>query len=142
MAHYLVVAHRTLIGEHLLNEVRRRMEAGPCDVHLVVPVQHPTDHQWSQGEVEQRARERLAEGIERFRELGATVDGEIGDVDPITAMATAERAARLAGNPFDEVLLSTLPKGPSKWLGLDAVSRARAKVDIPVTHLVPERIPS
>lgn len=142
MAHYLVVAHRTLVGPHLLGEVIARTEAGPCDFHLVVPVEHPTDHPWSQGEVEERARERLAEGLRRFAEIGASADGEIGDVDPVTAIATVVRSRQLAGaDPFDEVLLSTLPPGPSRWLRLDVLSRARARVDFPVTHLVALRDP-
>ena len=146
MAHYLVVAHRTLIGPAVTDEVRRRIDdaaqtGGPAHhFHLVVPVRHPTDHRWSQGEVEEAARQRLDEALQRFREMGADVDGEVGDVDPVTALVTAERAARLAGDPYDEVLLSTLPQGVSRWLGLDSVSRAKARVNIPVTHLVAERV--
>ena len=142
MKHILVVAHRTLVGEHLLTEVRTRMDAGSCHFHLVVPVRHPRDHAWSDGEVESLARDRLAEGLEAFRSAGAEVDGEIGDVDPVTAIEMAERSARLAGRPFDEILLSTLPIGPSSWLGLDSVTRARDRVTVPVTHLVARDVPA
>lgn len=139
MARYLVVAHRTLIGDHLLSEVRRRMDSGRCRFHLLVPVRHPSDHPWSEGEVRQAARDRLVDGLEEFKSLGADVDGEIGDVDPVVAIAAAERQARLDGDPFDEVILSTLPMGPSKWLGLDVLTRIRARIDVPVTHLVVSR---
>ena len=139
MARCLVVAHRTLIGDALLDEVRRRTSEGAWRFHLLVPVRHPSDRPWSEGQVADVARRRLAEGLERFRDLGARADGEIGDVDPVVAIAAAERTARLAGDPFDEVLLSTLPRGPSRWLGLDVLSRARARIAVPVTHVVAER---
>lgn len=139
MARCLVVAHRTLIGDHLRHEVLRRVERGPCRFHLLVPVRHPSDHPWSEGEVRKVARERLADGLEAFRSWGVEADGEIGDVDPVVAVAAAERQARLDGDPFDEVILSTLPVGPSRWLGLDVVTRVRARIDVPVTHVVAER---
>jgi hypothetical protein len=139
MARCLVVAHRTLIGDHLLSEVRQRMERGPSRFHLLVPVRHPSTGPWSEGQVREAARLRLDDGLEVFRSLGAEVGGEIGDVDPVVAIAAAERQARLDGDPFDEVILSTLPMGPSKWLGLDVVTRTRARIATPVTHLVAER---
>jgi hypothetical protein len=142
MAQYLVVAHRTLLDPHLLDEVRRRIDEGPSVFHLVVPVHHPRDHPWSQGEVEARARERLEEGLSRFRELGAEAEGEVGDVDPVSALKDAVGRLRIEGREFDEVILSTQPPGPSRWLGLDVVTRARRAVDIPVTHVVAGRVPA
>ncbi len=139
MARCLVVAHRTLIGDHLLDEVRHRIDQGPCRFHLLVPVRHPSDKPWSDGQVRRAALDRLEDGLEVFRSIGAEVDGEIGDVDPVVAIAAVERQARLAGDPFDEVILSTLPMGPSKWLGLDVLTRVRARISVPVTHLVADR---
>lgn len=138
MARYLVVAHRTLIGPHLLEEV---VERGDASFHLVVPVEHPTTARWSDGGVEAAAADRLDEGLARFREAGLDVDGEVGDSHPVAAMNDALIAARAAGRPFDEVLLSTLPRGPSRWLRLDVVSRAREIADVPVTHPVAEGAP-
>ena len=37
---YLVVAHRTLVEDHLLDHVRSLCADGDCTFHLVVPVQH------------------------------------------------------------------------------------------------------
>ena len=138
MTHYLVVAHRTLIGEHLLAEAQRRMELGPCEFHLVVPVTHPVGA-WSQGRVDATARERLEEGLEAFREIGATADGMIGDVSPATAVEDALRTHADAGLEIDEIILSTLPAGPSRWLKLDVLSRVHERTELPVTHLVAER---
>lgn len=139
MAQYLVVAHRTLVGDDLLDEVRHRIAPGNA-FHLVVPVHHPTDHAWSNGEVEATARGRLEEGLARFHDLGAEADGEVGDVDPTTATAAAVRSRAIAGGaPFDEVLLSTLPPGISRWLRLDPARRIRERTGLPVTHVVGER---
>lgn len=139
MAHYLVVAHRTLVGPELLDEVQSRV--GPdAAFHLLVPVEHPSDHAWSQGEVQAKAAERLAEGLDRFRQLGVAVDGTVGDVDPVTAITTVIRDRTMAGEPpFDEVLLSTLARGPSRWLKLDVVSRTRERTGLPVTHVAASR---
>lgn len=138
MNRYLIVAHRTLIGEHLLAEAARRMEHGPCEFHLVVPVSHPVGS-WTQGGVEAVARARLEEGLEAFRDIGAVADGIVGDVSPATAVEDALRFHTEAGREIDEIILSTLPPGPSRWLKLDVLSRVQERTEIPVTHLVAER---
>jgi hypothetical protein len=137
MSAYLVVAHRTLVEDHLLDHVRTLCAEGDCRFHLVVPVRHPVDHAWSDGEVHAAAEARLAEGLDAFQAAGATVTGEVGDANPVYAVAAALRAA-----PDDDwagIVVSTLPPGLSRWLGLDAVSRIRREYDLPVTHLVAER---
>ena len=39
---------------------------------------------------------------------------------------------------FDEIILSTLPAGVSKWLGRDLPSRVRRSFPLPLTHLIEE----
>ncbi|HET6951344.1 MAG TPA: hypothetical protein VFI47_13265 [Acidimicrobiales bacterium] len=140
MSAYLVVAHRTLVEDHLLDHARSLCAAGDCRFHLVVPVRHPTDHAWSDGEIAAVAEARLAEGLEAFRGIGAEVSGEVGDTNPVYAVATALRSA-----PAEEwagIIVSTLPPRISRWLGLDVVSRIRREFDLPVTHLVARRTPA
>jgi hypothetical protein len=132
MRTYLVVAHRTLVGRSLVDHVTTLGPPGEVRLHLVVPVRHPTDHVWSDGEVEAVARARLDEGLAAFRALGFEVTGEVGDANPVYAVTTALRSA--PSQP-DGVIVSTLPAGVSKWLHLDAVSRIRREVDLPVTHV-------
>jgi hypothetical protein len=140
MQAHLVVAHRTLIGDHLLDHARRLIAAGPCRFHLVVPVTIPRDHAWSDGEVTAAAEARLAEGVEAFTATGATVSGEVGDANPVYAVAAALRAQPDAD--WQSIIVSTLPPGVSRWLGLDAVSRIRREYDLPVTHLVAAGTPA
>jgi hypothetical protein len=132
MRTYLVVAHRTLIGPTLVDHVRTLGPPDECHLHLVVPVHHPTDHPWSDGEVETVARARLEEGLTAFRALGFEVSGEIGDANPVYAVTAALRKAAFR---CDGVIVSTLPSGVSRWLHIDAVSRIRREVDLPVTHV-------
>ena len=114
------------------------MEEGPAHFHLLVPISHPNDHAWSHGECIAHAEERLAEGLEAFRELGADVSGEVsGDHHPVGAMV-----AVLRERDVDEVILSTLPSGPSRWLKLDVVSRAQEKYRGPITHVIASREPA
>lgn len=140
MSTYLVVAHRTLVEDHLLDHVRSLCAAGDCAFHLVVPVTHPRDHAWSDGEVEGAARERLDDGLAAFAESGARATGEVGDANPVYAVATALRRSGI--EDWAGIIVSTLPAGISRWLGLDVVSRLKRDFDLPVTHLEAARAPA
>jgi len=143
MQTYLVVAHRTLVGQHLLDHVRTISdEAGPggCRFYLVVPVRHPRDHAWTDGEVEATARARLDEGLAAFRNVGVEATGEVGDANPVYAASTALRNRPFGDEDWDGIIVSTLPPGVSHWLGLDVVSRIKREFDIPVTHVVAPKV--
>jgi hypothetical protein len=130
--HYLVVANRTLVGEHLLDAVRQRLTEGPCHFHVVVPASHSSGT-FTEGEARAQARERLEQGLARFRDIGAEVDGEVGDAAPVVAIGDA-----LQAHPYDEIILSTLPPGPSRWLKQDLPHRIQRTYTVPLTHLVAE----
>jgi hypothetical protein len=38
--------------------------------------------------------------------------------------------------PADEIVISTLPPGESRWLEHDVVERTHREVDLPMTHVV------
>jgi hypothetical protein len=130
MRHYLVVANRTLGGQHLVDAVRLRMLDGECTFHIVVPASHPSST-WTEGQVMAEAQERLDDALARFGELGATATGEVGDASPVRAIGDV-----LLREPVDEVILSTLPPGPSRWLRQDVVHRVHRNYDVPVIHIV------
>ena len=147
---YLVVANQTLGGEPLMSEIRDRIARGPCEFIVVVPATYPTDlaATWTlpidpafgiepidTSEQIERARAQAEERLDRvltdIRDCGATAVGELGDPDPMRAIEEVlERRA------FDEVILSTLPAGISRWLGMDLPTRCERRVDIPVTTLI------
>jgi hypothetical protein len=132
MEQYLVVANRTLGGEHLLDEVRRRLDAGGCRFHVVVPVTPVHEHGgWNEGHSRAEAQQRLDVALDRFRALGAEVSGELGDPSPVLAISDALRK-----QPFDGIILSTLQPGLSRWLKLDLPHRVERDFGLPVQHIV------
>ena len=141
MRRYLVVAHKTLGGAHLIDHLRSLREEGPCRFLLLVPVQHPADHVWTEGEVNAAARRKLQEGLDLLHEERIVADGEIGDANPVQAVNTVLRREGPEG--FTGIILSTLPPGPSRWLHWDVLSRMqREHPELPITHLVAERVPA
>jgi GABA permease len=138
MGRYLVVANRTLGGDHLIDALRQRIGHGECAIHVLVPASHTsTGAFWTEGEAMAHAQEQLDHAMARFRELGCEVTGEVGDASPVRAVGDV-----LLHDSFDEIILSTLPPGPSRWLRQDVVHRLQRGVDIPVTHVVAVEAPA
>jgi hypothetical protein len=138
MRRYLIVANKTLLGDPLLARVRECLAAGPCQFHLVVPASHvPGRGMWMEGRERALAAERLGIALERFRALDpeAEVDGEVGDTRPIDAI----RDAMLHAGRFDEIILSTLPPGLSKWLRQDLPHRVERTFELPTSTIVAAR---
>lgn len=132
MRRYLVVANQTLGGDHLLQMLQDRMVEGDCFFYVLVPASSDP-RAWShslEGDRE-RADARLREALGRFKRLGANVHGEVGDPRPDDAVLDV-----LSREPFDEVIVSTLPPGISRWLRMDVVSRIRRAASIPVRHVI------
>jgi len=137
MRRYLVISNQTLSSEALIETVRSCLATGPCHFHVVVPATHATDHMtWTEGHDRAVAQQRLDAALERFAELGADADGEVGDARPLDAI----RDARLSHPDFDELILVTLPPGISRWLRQDLLHRVRRSVDLPLTHLIAEPV--
>ena len=137
MRRYLVVANQTLGGEHLADKVREYMAVGDAEFHIVVPASHSEHLVWTEGQARAMAQERLAEALQRFRDLGAKADGEVGDDSPLRAIGDV-----LQREQFDEIILSTLPPGPSRWLKQDLPHRVVRSFNLPVTHVVAMREPA
>ena len=134
MRRYLVVANQTLGGEHLMEKVRECMTAGPCRFSVVVPATDRPGVMQTEARAHRDAQTRLDAALARFREAGADVTGRIGDARPMEAVRDA-----LLHDSFDEIILSTLPSGPSAWIRQDLPHRVRKAFDLPVTHLIAKR---
>ena len=134
MRQYLIVANLTLGGEALWQEVRDRMEQGPCRFHVLAPATHdPKAGTWTDEEATAAARARVEQALRQLQELGAEADGEVGDIRSLDSTLDALRA-----HDYDEIILSTLPPTMSRWLNMDLPTRLRRTVNVPVTHVVGE----
>lgn len=136
MRRYLVVANQTLDSQQLRDRILAAMATEPCGFHLVVPASHPSGA-WTEGEAHALAARRLETALAGFRAIGADVTGEVGDPSPVRAIADV-----LLEEAFDEIFLSTLPPGPSRWLRQDVVHRVQRTCAIPCTHIVAEAEPA
>ena len=135
MRSYLVVGNQTLDSPELLEAIKERMASGPARFHVVVPAT-PVQRglTWDEDEARIEAQDRLTAAIGRLVELDAVVSGEIGHRDPIEATEDA-----LRGREVDEVILSTLPPGISRWLGQDVPSRLKGSITVPVAVVTTQR---
>jgi hypothetical protein len=117
----LIVAYRTAGTPALLDEVRRRAAQERCHFALLVPRPY-----WDPETEEAALTLELAIPVLEDA-TGGQVEGLIGDTDPLVAVAeTLER------EPFDEVIVSTLPARVSHWLHRDLPSRVE-QLGVPVT---------
>lgn len=150
MSRYLIVANQTLGGGQLLREVEERVARGEARFHVVVPMVEPTLEatDWapqdpafgipvrtaaSTGALEEarrRSEHRLQAMVASITALGGQADGEVGSTDPVRAVSSV-----LDREAFDEVIISTLPAGISRWLKLDLASRVARLAHCPVTTI-------
>jgi hypothetical protein len=137
MRSILVVANQTLGGDALTRRMRDAVVAEPCRFHLAVPAT-PTGHMltWSEGEAHVVAQRRLDDALRRLEQEGFSVTGEVSDPNPMLAITDALRHDR-----YDEVILSTLPVGVSRWVRLDLPSRIRRRFGVKLTHVVADAEP-
>jgi hypothetical protein len=132
MHRYLVVANRTLAGTHLFEQLSELAQHDRCSFHVIVPAEPPRNRAWTESEARSIASARLEQALKRFAALDADVDGEVGDADP----ALAVEDVLLRGEPFDAIVLSTLPPGLSRWLRLDLPHRLEGRTGLRVIHIV------
>jgi GABA permease len=126
--HLLVVANRTVDSPELLAALKERREHGPIHVTMLVPAAYSERAQ---------AERRLESAIASLSADGIPAEGTIGDADPIVAVQEAWNPGR-----YDEVVVSTLTEGASRWLQIDLPHRVARLTDCQVKHVaVPVRRP-
>lgn len=125
--HLLVVANQTVDSPELMAALRERAEQGSIHVTLLAPVRYG-----ERGAV----RARLDGAVARLAAAGIAAECRLGDADPVVAVQEAWNPRR-----YDEVIVSTLATGSSRWLRVDVPHRIARLTDCPVRH-VESRVPA
>jgi hypothetical protein len=121
----LVVANVTAASDELLEVLTQRGERADCTFTLLVPATGGG----SAGR--QAAQEGLDTALNRLRAAGLSVEGKVGDPDPVVAVHDVWDPMH-----FDEIVISTLPTGASRWLAVDLPHRVEKLTGVQVQHVV------
>jgi hypothetical protein len=119
----LVIANQTADSPELVAALEERARQGPAEFTLLVPPLSGVDRT--------EARERVERVVKRWAEAGLEATGELGDSDPIVAVKEAWDPGR-----FDEIIVSTLATGTSRWLQIDLPHRVERMTGVGVRHVV------
>ncbi len=129
----LVIASQTADSPELARAVARRADEGPCAFTLLVPATARILRAViGSGDGRDAAAEaRLEAAIPILSEAaGAPIIGVVGSSEPLIAV---QDALDLLG--FDEVIVSMLPMGRSRWFHIDLPRQVRA-LGVPVSEVV------
>lgn len=139
----LIVANQTAAGAHVSRIVQQRIAEGPCSFVLLVPATPPSDRlTWTEEDATRVAATRMVEALAKLREVGADIEGRIEEGTPTDAIAALMQVEVYEHHQvFDEIILSTLPPGVSRWLKRDLPHRLQRRYGIPVTHVIAEHVP-
>ena len=129
----LVVANETLVGDELVDTLRRRAEHGPVRVAVVVPVTQPREGYVVYRDTRRAAASRRLDRVLAYLRLaGIPAHGGVYEDDPLAAVKDV-----LASEEIDELVVCTHPATKSGWLRrnlLDEIRRVAG--DRPVEHIV------
>lgn len=131
--HRLLLVGDERIGEPgVAEEVLAR--APSAEVRVVAPLLTGWLDRWASAtdDAAGQACGRVDRLVAVLREHGVEAGGGLGDEDPFQAVADALRTFAA-----DEVMLVTSAAGRSQWADEGLAERIRARLDVPVTHLVP-----
>lgn len=138
----MVVANQTLGCPELEGALAPYLEGGSAELVLVAPITAiEGEQQWDYPPIDRYipspeqiahalAAARLEHELERLRSLGASVQGEVVDHDPVGRVREL-----LSESAFDEVVVCTLPTRLSRWLRIDLPGRLAKAATVPVRHV-------
>ncbi|MGY1642595.1 hypothetical protein ACI782_15920 [Geodermatophilus sp. SYSU D00703] len=152
MRRYLVVANQTLCERELREEIGKRAEAGDTSFYVLVP-NTPAAHYHvvpaaggfvpmasmvtgyggpeTDEEATEEARDRLSRFLADLAGLGVQAEGHVGSAHPLDAVEET-----VCDRDFDEIIVATLPKRISRWLGSDVPHQIERRYGLPVTTVV------
>lgn len=119
----LVVANQTADSDELVRALSDRAARGPTEFTLLLPAQP--------GVARTDSDRRLEDALERLRAGGLEARGVVGDCNPVVAVKETWDPGK-----YDEILVSTLPTGASKWLQIDLPHQVERMTGVQVTHVV------
>jgi hypothetical protein len=119
----LVVANVTADSDELIAALRARAGTGQVHAHLVVPI-------GGAGPDREAGEQQLERGLDRLASEGIEAQGQIVRGDPVEAVHEVWDAAA-----FDEIVISTLPIGVSKWLRIGVPQRLAKLTGAQVEHV-------
>ncbi|HLJ03768.1 MAG TPA: hypothetical protein VKT31_10025 [Solirubrobacteraceae bacterium] len=120
----LVVANVTAASDELCHDLSERAEREPAAFTLVVPATHASGGRAA-------AQETLTRALERLHEAGIEADGTVGHSDPMVAVSDVWDPRR-----YDEIIISTLPMGSSRWLHAGLPERIFKLTGAKVSHII------
>jgi GABA permease len=118
---FLVVANVTASSDELIEALKAR---APARFTLIIPAT-------PFGGGRDAALAQLESALEQLRAAGLEAQGSVGNADPILAVTDVWDPKH-----YDEIIVSTLPMGFSKWLHAGLPDRIGKLTDCPVTHIV------
>jgi GABA permease len=125
---YLVVANRTLEEPALFERIQSLATEG-AHFHIVAPA---TPFEAGVAVTDDKglglATYRLRYMVDKLHGAGIDAEGEVGAPDPLRAVTRA-----FEHEPADEIIVSTLPQGASRWLDVDVPAALRRRYSVPVT---------
>lgn len=128
----LVVVDDTCTAPQLCASVRQVAAGRPVEALVVAPAHGSTFAEWYVDEDAARAEatHRLRTCLSCLAHDGIRVRGQLGDPDPVQAIADA-----LYAFAAEEILLVTGAEDSSRWLRPSAVERVRRTFAQPVRHV-------
>jgi hypothetical protein len=122
-ANVLVVANQTVLGDPLLDAIRKRAAASPASFLIISP-------QGDSDSSHEEAERRLLRAVTMLRSEGLEVHGQISHPDPYAAVMQTVEDERV-----NEIIVSTFPGARSGWLRRDLVGRLRDDTKLPIEHV-------
>jgi hypothetical protein len=119
----LVVANQTADSDELVGALTDRAARAATEFTLLLPA--------LPGAARAESDQRLEEALGRLRAGGLEASGMVGDCNPVVAVKETWDPGK-----FDEILVSTLPTGASKWLQIDLPHQVERMTGVQVTHVV------
>jgi hypothetical protein len=128
----LLVANRTCPCPALPDQVLEHLGRPAGEVLVVAPALNSRLRHWVSDidDAVRAAEDRMRDTIAELRSRGLEVTGEVGDSDPLLAIADA-----LHHFPATSIMISTWPAGASHWLEKNLPTRAAERFGLPVHHV-------